>query len=280
MEWIERFNKTIEYIENNLTEKIDYDKLAQIAGCPTYHFQKMFLYMTNISLNEYIRKRKMSLAAVDLLNSNNKIIEIALKYGYESPTAFNRAFQTIHGFAPSRVRKENVQLKSFPALEFSFTVQGLDELQYRIKKVDSFRIIGVSCPLNRDLLENFANIPKEWNRALTNGTLEQLNNLNNQTPHGLLGVSIHHLDDWRYFIAVASNDRNNQFDDYLINKATWAIFTGRGSNKSLQDLERRVIMEWLPTSGYEYAQIPDLEVYLKADLNDAIYEYWLPIVKK
>lgn len=280
MEWIERLNKTIEYIENNLTEKIDYDKLAQIAGCPTYHFQKMFLYMTNISLNEYIRKRKMSLAAVDLLNSTNKIIDIALKYGYESPTAFNRAFQAIHGFAPSRVRKENVQLKSFPALEFSFTVQGLDELQYRIKKVDSFRIIGVSCPLNRDLLENFVKIPKQWNRALANGTLQQLNNLNNQTPHGLLGVSIHHLDDWRYFIAVASNDHNNQFDDYLIDKATWAIFAGRGSNKSLQDLERRVIMEWLPTSGYEYAQIPDLEVYLKADLNDAIYEYWLPIVKK
>ena len=112
MEWIERLNTTIEYIENHLTEKIDYEQLAKIAGCPSYHFQKTFLYMTNISLSEYIRKRRISLAAVDLQTGEDKIIDIALKYGYESPTAFNRAFQAVHGIAPSLVRKKNVQIKS------------------------------------------------------------------------------------------------------------------------------------------------------------------------
>ena len=134
MEWIERLNKTIEYIEEHLTEPIDYQQLSIIAGCPSYHFQKTFLYLTNISLSQYIRKRRMSLAAVDLQAGNEKIIDIALKYGYTSPTAFNRAFKAVHGIAPSLALKENVQLKSYPALKFSFSIQGLEELNFRIEK--------------------------------------------------------------------------------------------------------------------------------------------------
>lgn len=178
MEWIERLNTTIEYIENHLTEKIDYEQLAKIAGCPSYHFQKTFLYMTNISLSEYIRKRRISLAAVDLQTGEDKIIDIALKYGYESPTAFNRAFQAVHGIAPSLVRKKNVQIKSFPALKFTFSIQGLDELSFRIEKKDSFKILGISSLLSKELLENFVQIPKQWDKALNDGTLNQLYRLN------------------------------------------------------------------------------------------------------
>ncbi|WP_270844896.1 AraC family transcriptional regulator [Thomasclavelia ramosa] len=280
MEWIERLNTTIEYIENHLTEKIYYEQLAKIAGCPSYHFQKTFLYMTNISLSEYIRKRRISLAAVDLQTGEDKIIDIALKYGYESPTAFNRAFQAVHGIAPSLVRKKNVQIKSFPALKFTFSIQGLDELSFRIEKKDSFKILGISSLLSKELLENFVQIPKQWDKALNDGTLNQLYRLNNQTPLGLLGVNIHQHEDWRYFIAVSSTNHNQNFEEYHIGSATWAIFSGHGTNRTLQELQRRVITEWLPTSGYEYANTPDIEVYLKADPNDAIYEYWLPIIKK
>lgn len=279
MEWIERLNNTMDYIEEHLMEKIDYEQLAKIAGCPNYHFQKTFLYMTNISLNEYIRKRRISLAAVDIQSGKDKIIDIALKYGYESPTAFNRAFQSIHGIAPSTVRKKSVRLKSFPPLKFSFSLQGFKELNYRIEHKNSFRILGISFPLSKILLENFNNIPCKWDNALNNGTLTQLTNLNNQSPQGLLGVCIHYQDDWRYFIAVSSNSSNEQFENYTISEATWAIFSGHGTNKNLQELQQRVITEWLPTSGYEYANIPDIEVYLKADPNDCIYEYWLPIIK-
>ena len=119
--------------------------------------------MTNISLSEYIRKRRISLAAVDLQTGEDKIIDIALKYGYESPTAFNRAFQAVHGIAPSLVRKKNVQIKSFPALKFTFSIQGLDELSFRIEKKDSFKILGISSLLSKELLENFVQI-------LSNGT--------------------------------------------------------------------------------------------------------------
>lgn len=279
MEWIERLNQAIEYIEEHLTEKIDYDQLAFIVDCPTYHFQKTFFYMTGMTVNEYIRKRRMSLAAVDLQTSNTKIIDIALKYGYESPTAFNRAFQSVHGYAPSVVRKENCSLKSYPAVKFTFSIQGNEVLNYKIVKKKSFRVIGRSYPLSKQLSENFKNIPLKWDESLADGTLNQLSELMDQEPFALLGVSIHYLDDWRYMIAVKSQEIENKFEECIIPSATWAVFSGQGTNRSLQELERRVIIEWLPTSGYQYANIPDIEVYLKADPNDTIYEYWLPVIK-
>lgn len=280
MEWIERLNNAVEYMEAHLLEKIDYEKVAEIANCPAYYFQRMFLYMTNISVSEYIRRRKMSLAAVDLQDAGAKVIDIALKYGYDSPTAFNRAFQSIHGIAPSVAKKENANLKSYPAIKFSISIQGMAEMNFRIETKEAFRIVGKSCPISKVLEENFARIPHEWDTALENGTLAKLYGIMNDKPEGLLGVSVHNEKEWKYFIAVSSTEDSDNFEQYNIPVATWAVFSGRGTNVSLQELERRVITEWLPTSGYEYAEIPDIEVYIKADPKEAIYEYWLPVVKK
>ena len=104
MEWIERLNQSINYIEEHLTDEIDYEQLGKITCCSSYHYQRMFTYMAGIPLSEYIRRRKMSLAAVDLRDKDVKIIDVSMKYGYSSPTAFNRAFQTIHGIAPSFIK--------------------------------------------------------------------------------------------------------------------------------------------------------------------------------
>ena len=189
MEWIERLNSAVEYMEAHLLEKIDYEKVAEIANCPAYYFQRMFLYMTNIS--EYIRRRRMSLAAVDLQDAGAKVIDIALKYGYDSPTAFNRAFQSIHGIAPSVAKKENATLKSYPAIKFSVSVQGMAEMNFRIETKEAFQIVGKSCPLCRVLEENFARISHEWDTALENETLAKLYGIMNDKPEGLLGVSVH-----------------------------------------------------------------------------------------
>lgn len=151
MQWIERLNHAIDYIEEHLTEEIDYAQLGKITCCSSYHFQRMFTYMAEVSLSEYIRRRRMSLAAVDIQNRNLKIIDVALKYGYSSPTAFNRAFQSVHGIAPSAVRKQGVSLRSYPPIKFTITVKGVEEMNYRIESKDAFRIVGVSVPLSREL---------------------------------------------------------------------------------------------------------------------------------
>ena len=155
MEWIERFNNVINYIEENITQQIDYEEIAKIACCSSYHFQRMFTYMAGIPLSEYIRKRKMSLAAVDLQSGDERIIDVAEKYGYNSPTAFNRAFQSIHGISPSAVKNGNVYVKSFPRLSFKLVVKGVEELNYRIETKEAFRILGVSAPPKQRVRKKF-----------------------------------------------------------------------------------------------------------------------------
>lgn len=281
MEWIERLNHAIDYIEEHLTEEIEYEQLGRIACCSAYHFQRMFTYMAGVPLSEYIRRRKMSLAAVDLQGGDAKIIDVAAKYGYSSPTAFNRAFQSVHGIAPSAVKTEGVSVKSFPPLVFKITVKGVEEMNYRIETKDAFRIIGVSQPLHRELEKNFAVVPTMWQTAATDGTVQKLAALMDAAPMGLLGVSAcGEEEDWKYFIAVSSTKPAGEFEEYTVPAATWAVFAGEGTNLSIQDLEQRIVTEWLPTSGYEYGNAPDIEVYISPDPQNAKFEVWIPVVKR
>lgn len=281
MEWIERLNCTINYMEEHLTEEIDYEQLGKIACCSSYHFQRMFAYMAGIPLSEYLRRRRMSLAAVDLCDGKEKVIDIALKYGYNSPTAFNRAFQAVHGIAPSMVRKEGISVKSFPPLSFKMTIKGVEEMNYRMVKKEEFRIIGVSMPLYNEVEKNFEIVPQMWQNAAMDGTIGKLAAMMDAEPMGLLGVSAcNEKEQWKYFIAVSSTKEESGFEEYLVPAANWAIFSGSGTGQSIQELEQRIVTEWLPTSGYEYANAPDIEVYLNSDPGNTQYEVWVPVVKK
>jgi len=281
MEWVERLNQSMDYIEEHLTDEIDYGQLGRIACCSAYHYQRMFTYMAGITLAEYIRRRKMSLAAVDLQGGNEKIVDVAEKYGYHSPTAFNRAFQAFHGVSPSSVKSEGVSVKSFSPIVFKIAVKGATEMDYRVETKDAFRIVGVSAPLEKEIEKNFMVVPKMWQDAVADGTIQKLTGMMDTPPMGLLGVSACNDEErWKYFIAVASTKEKEGFEEYIVPASTWAIFSGTGTNQSLQELEQRIITEWLPASGYEYANAPDIEVYLNPDPQNAQYEVWIPVTKK
>ena len=270
MEWVERLNQSMEYIEEHLTDEIQMEQLGRIACCSSYHYQRMFNYMAGITLAEYIRRRKMSLAAVDLQAGEERVIDIAQKYGYRSPTAFNRAFQAFHGIAPSAVKGEGVSVKSFSPIVFRITVKGATEMNYRIETKEAFRIIGVSAPLDKEIEKNFMVVPALWQDAAANGTITKLAGMMDMAMPGLLGVSAcGDGEQWKYFIAVASTRACEGVEEYTVPAATWAIFSGTGTNKSVQDLERRIVTEWLPASGYEYGNAPDIEVYLNPDPQNA-----------
>lgn len=280
MEWIKQLNETIMYIEHHLLDEIDYEKLGRIAGCSSFHYQRMFAYMVGVPLAEYIRRRRMTLAAVDIQNGE-KIIDVALKYGYASPTSFNRAFQGVHGIAPSLAKESGASLKSFSPISFKITIKGAEEMNYKIEKKEAFRIVGISIPLSKDIEENFNEVPEMWGKAAADGTVEKLAGLMSGQPVGLLGVSVcNDQDDWRYYIAVATDVEADGFEEHTIPAATWAIFSGEGTNLSIQDLERQIFTEWLPTSGYEYGNAGDIEVYISPDPQNAKYEVWMPVVKK
>lgn len=281
MDWVEHLNEAMDYIEKHLAEELGYEEIARKACCSAYHFQRMFTYMAGVSLSEYIRRRRMSLAAAEL-SAGEKVIDVALKYGYASPTAFNRAFQAIHGMAPSGAKKEGVSLKSYPPLRFQIIVKGVEEMNYRIEEKKAFRIVGISAPLSGEIEKNFAVVPQMWERAVREGILARLAGLMDSQPEGILGVSAcGDEEQWKYYIAVATTSKlADGLEEYIVPAATWAIFSGEGTNRSVQELERRIVTEWLPSSGYEYANAPDIEVYLNADPENARYEVWIPVIKK
>lgn len=285
MEWLDRLNQAIGYIEQNLDSEINYDHLARIACCSTFHFQRMFSYIANVPLSEYIRRRRMSTAALELQNSDIKILDLSLKYGYESPTSFNRAFQNVHGVSPSAARAEGVSLKAYPRMSFQITIKGEVEMNYRIEKKEAFRIVGVKEHLDMTVEESMERVPQFWAETLQSGMFEVVCKLSNQEPCGVLGVSTcMNGKDFDYYIACASDMKTTENTcEYEIPAATWAIFECIGPMPlAMQDLQKRVVAEWLPTSGYEYADAPDIEVYPEGDTLSPGYrsEIWLPVIKK
>ena len=283
MEWLDRLNDALNYIEDNLKSEIEYEMAAKIACCSTYHFQRMFSYIAGVPLSEYIRNRRLTMAALDLQNGD-KVIDVALRYGYESPTSFNRAFQKVHGVSPSAAQKEGTALKAFPRISFKITIKGDTEMEYRIVNKEAFRVVGVQIPLSNDIEKNFQEVPKFWQQVAQNGTLSQIVPLMNAEPMGVLGITAcgNENESWKYYVAV-STDREtpNGMVEYMVPEFTWAVFPGQGTMPtSIQETEKRAVTEWLPTSGYEYADGPDIEVYINADPANAKFEVWLPISKK
>jgi AraC family transcriptional regulator len=274
MDWIERLNTAIQYIEENMSDNIDMDKVAKIACCSTYHFQRMFAYMADIPLSEYIRRRRMSLAAADLQHDYNKVIDISLKYGYDSPTAFNRAFKSVHGISPTQAREKGTPLAAYPPISFQITIKGVYAMNYRIEQREAFRIVGVSEPLEKEIEKNFEIVPRMWEKAVINGTIPKLAGLMDGALPGLLGISsCNEESNWRYYIGVESSGQlTDGLEELIVPKSTWAVFAGEGTNQSMQELEKRIVIEWLPTSGFEYGNAPDIEVYFNADPDNVKYE--------
>ncbi len=285
MEWLGRLNAAIAYLEEHLEDEIDLARIAQIACCSPFHFQRMFCYLAEAPLSEYIRRRKMTRAAADLQEGNARIIDIALKYGYDSPTAFNRAFQSVHGFAPSEARKPGAVLKAYLPISFKIAIKGEAEMNYRIEKRDAFRIIGVKEHYELNVEENFTQVPVFWAKTMQSGAFGQILGLLNQEPKGILGVSSCIIGkDFDYYIAAPSDMAVPVgLEEYTVPACTWAIFTCIGPMPTaIQALQKRIVGEWLPSSGYEYANAPDIEVYFEGNQQAEDYqcEVWLPVEKK
>jgi len=291
MDTLERFNAALAYIEMNLDNDIDNKELSKIALCSFYQFQTLFAAMSGITLAEYIRSRRLDRAAFDLQNSNEKISEIALKYGYDSPTAFNRAFQKMHGMPPSKVRLiKELRIKAFPPIQFQLCIRGATILNYRIVKQKSFRMIGYRLSTSTENYKHFDTVPQFWDKTFANGNFQKLMKINLDESYsadiikGVLGIcSLSEQDEsiLNYYIATASNrSLPKGMVEFFINDCTYAVFDCKGKIPfSIQEMSKRIYNEWLPNSGYEWTNAPDIERYLDGDpkSDDYICELWLPV---
>jgi len=284
MEWLERMNDALAYMENNLDSKISIEKAAQIACCSQYHFQRMFSYVIGVPLSEYLRRRRLTMAAFDL-QGGDKVIDVALRYGYDSPTAFNRAFHTIHGISPSAAQKPNATLKAFGPVSFQISITGATEMEFRIQEKEAFRVVGIRMKIGDNPIENGENIMTFWENVSKNGLLRPILQLidGNHTPANLLGLYVGDDGDGSgHYHICAATDKPTPDGMFAVNvpKHTWAIFSGSGKPTGIVDLLRRIYAEWQPAANYDFAANIDMEVYADMTPDDMKYEIWMPVVKK
>ena len=288
MDIINQLNAAVDYIEINLNDEIDYAEIAKAACSSQYHFQRMFAAITQVPLSEYIRRRRLSAAAVDLQESREskeKIIDIALRYGYNSPDSFTRAFRAIHGIAPSEAKKRGVKLKAYPRIIFALSIKGVIAMDYRIVQKDAFKVVGIKEWTTIKEGENSVSIPKFWQNT-SKEKFMQIGSLANTEITGILGVCGQgdEQSGFYYWIAAATTkDCPPDLEELQIPASTWAVFEAVGPMpKAIQDVWWRIFSEWFPNSGYEHADSPDFEWYADGDNSAEDYrsEVWIPEVKK
>jgi len=283
MDWIDRMNSAMDYIELHLTDTIEYEQLAKIVCCSVYHFQRMFSFISGVALSEYIRRRRLTVAAIELQNKNTKIIDIALKYGYESPEAFSRAFKSMHGVAPSSVHNMGITLKSYPRMTFYLSIKGGIEMNYRIEQKEAFEVFGVAGIIRTDSQESsFIQVPKFRIKCDEDGSVDRMNALLGRSPDTVLHAALYDYTEnsFKYMICEYVKDNMvipKEYERLSVPALTWAIFPDE--NCDLQDVWRRIYSEWGPTSGYEHDDGPQFEMYYGESPN-ITGEVWIPVRKK
>ncbi|MCL2697997.1 MAG: GyrI-like domain-containing protein [Oscillospiraceae bacterium] len=285
MDIITQLNAALSYIEENLAGELEYEKIAQAACSSPYHFQRMFSAITSVPLSEYIRRRKLTMAAMDLQRGGDKIIDIALNYGYNSPDSFARAFKSLHGVTPSYAKTRGAKLKAYPRIIFALSIKGVIAMDYRIVEKEAFKIVGVKEWVSAEDSQNLVSIPKMWCN-LSKEKFEQIVALADTDITNILGVcgESDGNNGFHYWIAAATTKPcPPDLEEREIPASTWAVFESVGPlPKAIQDVWGRIFSEWFPNSGYEHAHTPDFEWYSECDTNAEDYrsEVWIPVVKK
>ncbi|WLD94212.1 AraC family transcriptional regulator [Alkalihalobacillus sp. AL-G] len=290
MDLQKQMNVALTYIEENLTYDIDIKEAARLAFCSEYHFKRMFSFLAGVTLTEYIRRRRLTLAAFELKDSKVKVIDIAIKYGYNSPDSFARAFQNLHGIKPSEARNNGHSLKAYPQMTFQLSIKGGSEMNYRIEKKEAFRIVGIKKRVPIIFKGVNPEIASMWKR-LNDETIDQLKKLSNVEPLGLLQASTNFSEgrmeekgELDHYIGVATTkDCPNNMTQHEVPASTWTVFEAIGPfPDTLQDVWGRIYSEWFPSSTYEQTEGPEILWNENKDVSSPIFksEIWIPILKR
>ncbi|MBR1598966.1 MAG: AraC family transcriptional regulator [Lachnospiraceae bacterium] len=284
MNWVKIIKDAISYIEDNITEDITVVGIAGEINTSAFYFQKGFSMLCGYTVGEYVRMRRLSLAGEELLSSGIKVIDLALKYGYDSPDSFTKAFTRFHGSTPTDVRRGGVMLKSFAPLHIKLTLDGGSAMEYRIEKKPAFKVMGVERTFAYDVANE--EIPKFWDKEFIQAA--------ERPVMGMYGICYDEEmagEQFRYMIADdfdESTAEAKKLKIHDIKEHTWAVFSCRGAMPlPLQEVNRRIFSEWLPASSYEIAEGYNIEYYsnpadYKMGMQDPEYyaEVWIPIKEK
>ena len=287
--WIVGIQRAIDYVEEHLSEEIDVDLVAAESFSSSYHFQRTFSILCGYTLGEYIRMRRLTLAGAELASGTARVIDVALKYGYESPDSFSKAFQKFHGITPSAARTNGNMLKSFSRLSIKISLEGGSTMNYRIEEKAPFSIIEKLETQSTENSQNLKTIPEFWARSAVDGTLDRLSELANDKAY-TFGICYANPDKsaktFEYSIAAKCDDCTpapNGFRKTAISAKTWLVFPCVGAMpNAIQDAWHRIVTEFFPGSEYTPTYEMDIEAYTDGDMGSPDYqsEIWIPIEKK
>lgn len=272
MNYYKILNRIVDTIEDNLSEKINYNDLAKIAGTSSYTLQRIFVFLTDITLTEYIRKRRLSKAAEELLSTDIKIIDLAMKYQYDSPISFSNSFKRMHGISPQNLRKSRLSLKTFPKIEFKPTIDIIEELEYRVIDLNKQKLYGIT-----------TGIIQETDSKAIRDLFDK------SRREKILDFIIEHSDKKELYygasVEIYDNDLTKNMQYYILGKAprndlvsieipeaTWACFKLNGKKQEdILKLYNTIYTRWLPSSKYnEILNYPQLEIYYEDDCEICI----------
>ena len=297
MDWLGGMNDVLGYIEENLTQPIRHESLARIVGCSVYEFSRIFSFMAGMSVSEYIRRRRLSQAVFDIQSGKEKIIDIALKYCYESPTTFARAFKGLHGTTPISARKTGKTLKTYLPISFVLTIKGVNEMEFRIEEMGSFTIMGLSghskdnTPWEETLWAEFLDGGSgKYGSGSFNQALLNKGNPNYYTaPFWQVGAYDFQSYDGKTPLIIGAEYKGSTPDIKnlsfkTIPAATWAVFPIRGETgpAAYDAAYTRIFTEWFPQSGYARNEsVPHLDIYPGGKIDENyVWELWFPVTKK
>ena len=258
-------NETIDYIENNLENEIEYEKLARILGVNEYTMKQIFSVICDMSVSEYIRKRRLSNAGMDLYKGAEKVIDVAIKYQYENPTAFSRAFEKFHGIKPSSVKNNPDGLKIFAKIVFDENVKTNENIEYSIIEKEEMVLYGKGMKTNhakisKDAPEFFEKMQQKYEKKY------------GRIQFGMVVYEDRDSDE-NYEYWVLYDKPIKEFDKYIIPKSKWLKFNISSQEaQDIQDMSHKFYVEILPIIKYNLRPIPELEYY-----HDGITEFWIPI---
>ncbi|MGE7781208.1 AraC family transcriptional regulator [Peribacillus sp. NPDC097264] len=285
MGWVESIQKALDYIEEHLIDDLTIENISSQANASAFHFQRTFTILTDISVGEYTRRRRLTLAAQELVSTNGKVIDVAYKYGYDTPEAFSKAFRRQHGVPPSEARKYMGKLTFYERLVIQVLLKGAEPMKYNIVERDSFRVVGIKREFSLENEENLIGIPKLWDEVNLDGTSNRLGKLNNGRIKGLLGICVDSPEDERnsidYWVATEYDGSvPKDYSGLTIPASKWVVFEVNGPMpEAMQKVWKHIFSEWFPASGHEHAGTPEMEVYVEDDASAADYysEIWIPI---
>jgi AraC family transcriptional regulator len=278
MNYFDRVQRAIDYIEVHIIEELSLEDIAKQAYASLFHFHRIFQAVTGDSMKEYIRKRRLSLAGRELAETDARIIDVALKYGYETPEAFAKAFKKLHGITPSECRRKKgcfyYKDKAYVHIYKSKLEGGKDSMEYKIIEKDSFKIVGRELRVRNDNGDNFRLIPKFWDDCMKDGIFDQFeampNMINKQSKPSMgMCMDFDGINTFSYLICVEVSNFDcipEGMTSKTIPASKYAVFTAKAESKektsdAIQETWKDIYAKWFPVSGYERTDGPDFELY-------------------